>query len=800
MPTPNARHLDTTLSPAERARELLAVMTVEEKAQQLTALVPQVIITDGELGPLAAYVLQDGIGQISGGASLGVSCAADVVRNVNLIQRHLVNETRLGIPAVFHNEALNGLTSPGHMVFPTGIALAASWSPDLVTEMTDLTRQQMVRLGVRQALSPVMDVSLDPRWGRVHETYGEDPYLVAAMSVAFTRGLQSDDLSNGVVATAKHFLGYALSAGGLNLSAVAIGKRELRDVFAYPFEAAIQLAGLRSVMNSYADVDGVPAGTSHEVLTELLRDTLGFEGYVVADYTTFQQVVERQRAASGPEEVARLGLHAGLDVELPIVYAYGTPLAAEVNAGNIDESELDRSVLRVLTSKFELGIFENPYAQETIDVAATLNEGKELSNELARRGVTLLKNDGLLPLKPGALTVAVVGPHAEAAARLFPAYTFPAAREMGRALADGAESNMIGAEAFAPQLEPGAPSMEEFVRSEFGAVPLAEGIRAFAQNVLVEAGTGIVKAVDDDAIARAVDVAASADVVVLAIGGQSSWFTGERTEGEASDTADISLPAVQTELAEAIAALGKPTAVVLVQGRAMALPEAVTNANAIVYTSFAGPFGGDAVARVLFGEDNPSGKLPYSIPRHSGQIPVYHHQKAGSGQRRDTTAVNYLDMPAAPLFPFGHGLSYTSFALSDAESTASITTDGQVRITTTLTNTGELAGATVVQLYLRINTTGGVSRPAQQLAGFARVELAPGEAKELTFAVNASQLGYTNINYDFAVEPAKVDFFLGFSSAELPVHGSFDVTGEARILTSSERSFLSEVTVAAAAS
>ncbi len=382
MPTPNARHLDTTLSPAERARELLAVMTVEEKAQQLTALVPQVIITDGELGPLAAYVLQDGIGQISGGASLGVSCAADVVRNVNLIQRHLVNETRLGIPAVFHNEALNGLTSPGHMVFPTGIALAASWSPDLVTEMTDLTRQQMVRLGVRQALSPVMDVSLDPRWGRVHETYGEDPYLVAAMSVAFTRGLQSDDLSNGVVATAKHFLGYALSAGGLNLSAVTIGKRELRDVFAYPFEAAIQLAGLRSVMNSYADVDGVPAGTSHEVLTELLRDTLGFEGYVVADYTTFQQVVERQRAASGPEEVARLGLHAGLDVELPIVYAYGTPLAAEVNAGNIDESELDRSVLRVLTSKFELGIFENPYAQETIDVAATLNEGKELSKSL----------------------------------------------------------------------------------------------------------------------------------------------------------------------------------------------------------------------------------------------------------------------------------------------------------------------------------------------------------------------------------------------------------------------------------
>ncbi len=414
--------------------------------------------------------------------------------------------------------------------------------------------------------------------------------------------------------------------------------------------------------------------------------------------------------------------------------------------------------------------------------------------------MTLLKNDGLLPLKPGALTVAVVGPHAEAAARLFPAYTFPAAREMGRALAEGAESNMIGAEAFAPQLEPGAPSMEEFVRSEFGAIPLAEGIRAFAQNVLVEAGTGIVKAVDDDAIARAVDVAASADVVVLAIGGQSSWFTGERTEGEASDTADISLPAVQAELAEAIAALGKPTAVVLVQGRAMALPEAVTNANAIVYTSFAGPFGGDAVARVLFGEDNPSGKLPYSIPRHSGQIPVYHHQKAGSGQRRDTTAVNYLDMPAAPLFPFGHGLSYTSFALSDAESTASITTDGQVRITTTLTNTGELAGATVVQLYLRINTTGGVSRPAQQLAGFARVELAPGEAKELTFAVNASQLGYTNINYDFAVEPAKVDFFLGFSSAELPVHGSFDVTGEARILTSSERSFLSEVTVAAAAS
>jgi hypothetical protein len=287
-------------------------------------------------------------------------------------------------------------------------------------------------------------------------------------------------------------------------------------------------------------------------------------------------------------------------------------------------------------------------------------------------------------------------------------------------------------------------------------------------------------------------------VVVLAIGGASLWFIGERTEGENSDSADIALPAAQTELAEAVAATGKPLVVVLVQGRAYALPEVVRNAPAIVVSSYGGPFGPKAVAEVLFGAVNPSGKLPYSVPRHSGQIPVYHHQKTGTGYRNPLpygVPTHYLDMAGTPLYPFGHGLSYTTFELSDLSSDPEIDTSGVAGIRTTITNTGPVKGATVVQLYVRVDSAGGVTRPAQQLAGFSRVVLAPGESRRLTFRVAAAQLGYTNLARDFAVEPGHVEFFAGLHSDDRALSGSFELAGPARVLSSTERSFLSEVTI-----
>ncbi|MDQ0957351.1 beta-glucosidase-like glycosyl hydrolase [Streptomyces sp. B4I13] len=793
MPSDDFR--DARLPADERATLLLRELTVEEKCHQLVSVMPWTLVrADGSDSDEAEDWLRHPPGHV---AQLITDTPAKLAHLVESIQRQAVERTRLGIPVLFHQEALSGFLAGGHMSFPTGTGLAAAWSPELVQQMTELIRRQMIRTGVRHALSPVMDVALDPRWGRVHETYGEDPYLCAALSVAFTRGLQGDDLSRGVLATGKHFLGYALPVGGVNTSAYEGGMRQTRDLFAYPFEAAIRLAGLRSVMNSYADVDGIPVGASREVLTDLLRGVLGFDGFVSSDYTTLDQLVGRQRVADTAGEAACLAIAAGLDVEMPKPYGYGQVLAEEVRRGNADIADVDTSVWRVLRAKFELGLFENPYPAEHIDVAAVAVEGTELSRELARRSVVLAKNDGILPLAEG-LDVAVIGPHADSAKLQFATYTYASWREATDAVLSGELGNMLGSDDvttpwYKGLLAPAEP--EELVHERFGARSIAAETADYAGQVRIEQGTTLTRSLGEDAVARAVEIARESDVVVLALGGASLWFTGERTEGEASDTADISLPAAQTRLAEAVAATGRPIVVVLVQGRAYALPEVVRSAPAIVMASYGGPFGPKAIAEVLFGAINPSGKLPYSIPRHSGQIPVHHHQKAGSGYRNPlppSVGRHYLDLEATPLYPFAHGLSYTDFTLHDLSHDARIDTDGTARIALTVTNSGPVTGATVVQLYVRVNAK-GVTRPAQQLAGFCRVEAAPGESRRVTLRLSAAQLGHTSAARTFAVEPSRVDFFLGLDSDDRRVEGSFDLVGEPRVLSSAERAFLSEV-------
>jgi beta-glucosidase len=789
-------HLDASLPSDVRAHLLLQEMTPAEKCHQLTSVMPwSVVRPDGSDAESADELLRDPPGHV---AQLIVDDPARLAALVGEIQLRFVTRTRLGIPALLHAEALSGFLAGGHMSFPTGTGLAATWSPELVEDMADLIRQQMRRVGMPHALSPVMDIALDPRWGRVHETYGEDPYLCAAFSVAYTRGLQGDDLTEGVMATGKHFLGYGLPAGGANTSAFDAGPRRTRDLFAYPIEAAIQLAGLKSVMNSYAAVDDVPVGVSREVLTDLLRGTLGFDGFVSSDYTTLEKVVADQRVASTPGEAARLAITAGLDVELPKPFAYGTALIDEVRRGAVEISAVDSCVHRVLQAKFEVGLFENPYPAEPIDVQAIAGEGRELSEELAERSVVLVKNEGILPLSPGTQTVGVIGPHADTALRQFATYTYPAWREAVNAMSRGDLGNMLGADAIIASwydalLTPVDP--EKLVRDRYGTRTLSDEIGDFAFAVRTEQASTFTKPLDPEALERAVAIAHESDVVVLALGGASLWFNGERTEGEASDSADISLPAVQTKLAEVVAAVGKPLVVVLVQGRAYALPDVVKDAAAIVIAPYGGPFGTKAIAKVLFGGTNPCGKLPYSIPRSTGQIPVYHHQHAGTGYRNPlppSLSRHYLDLEATPLYPFAHGLSYTDFDLSELTGDAEIDTSGSARISAVVTNTGTVGGATVVQLYLRINTI-GVTRPAQQLAGFSRISLAPGESKRVTFTVAATQLGYTNLARAFAVEPARVDYFLGFDSDDRHLEGHFEVVGEPRVLTSAQRSFLSEV-------
>ncbi|CAN5707769.1 glycoside hydrolase family 3 N-terminal domain-containing protein [soil metagenome] len=790
-------HLNTALSPDDRARALLAQMTVEEKARQLTCLMSMLLLQEGRLvDDAATLMLSTGIG--------GMVCPqtedpSRITSGVNDIQRFLVERTRLGIPALFQVEALNGVVAPRHPVFPTPIALAATWSPELVGQMTDIVRRQMVRLGLRHALSPVLDIAFDPRWGRVHETYGEDPFLTAAFGVAFVKGMQGDDLTQGALATAKHFLGFGLGQGGLNASSFEAGSRFTREVMAFPVEAAINTAGLRSVMTSYGDVDGIPAGVSRELLHDLLREEMGFDGFVIADYMAMQHALDRQRVATGKGDIARMALHAGLDLEAPYIWGYGETLAAEVEAGRVPMAELDTSVLRILAAKFELGLFEQPFAQEgPITITATTAEGGDLANELAERSIVLLENDGTLPLA-AETTVAVIGPLGHEAHQQFATYTYPVGREMYRFMASGGLGNLVGTDSF--KAEPESPETAEldseaYVRLRYGTRSLAEEIGEHAAEVIVEPGCGLTDYLDDGAFDRAVAAARKADVVILALGGHSAAIGGG-TEGEGTDTADIALPAVQRALADAIATTDTPRVTVLVQGRPYSLPPSVLDSAALVVASFAGQAGTQALARVLHGEVNPGGKLPYTVPRHGGQIPVYHYQRADSGYRREAVirGMHYRDMSASPQYPFGFGRSYTSFELSDLEVTPQIGTDGVVDVALTVTNAGARAGSEVVQLYSRVNAA-VVTRPAQQLAGFARVQLDPGQAARVTMQVSADQFAFSGLDHRIAVEPATVDLFVGASSDDHALEASVEVTGQRRILCPSDRTFLPTVSIA----
>ncbi|MEA5116790.1 MAG: glycoside hydrolase family 3 N-terminal domain-containing protein [Propionicimonas sp.] len=784
-------HLNPRLSADERASLLLAEMTLREKCFQITSIPPWGYVSaDGARAPGADENVLRAPGFIN---NFGVDDPASMATTVAALQRVAVGETRLGVPLLIQAEALSGFLSGGHMVFPTPVGLAATFSPDLVEAMTDVIRRQMRRVGVRHALSPNLDLGLDPRWGRVHETFGEDPYLAAAMGVAFIRGLQSDDLANGIIATGKHFIGYGSPEGGINLSAVEVGPRRLRDLYAFPFEAAIHLAGLASVMNSYSDVDGIPAALSRAVLTDLLRTTLGFTGFVSADYGAIEQSFSRQKAARTPGEAGRLALHAGLDTEFPAPFGFGDTLVTEVEAGRIDGSEVDLAVHRVLAAKFRLGLFENPYPAESIDIAAIADEGAETSRELAHRSVVLLENDGLLPLSPG-LSIAVIGPHAANLVNQFATYSYPAFRDMMVHMSSGGMGNMIGidpamvewtSEVFT------SGSGEDYVRDRLGTRSLAEVIAERAAGVTVEPGCARTSDLGADHLERAVAAAKTADVVVLALGGASLWFNGERTEGEGSDSADISLPASQCRLAEAVAATGTPLAVVLTQGRAYTLPPAVRSANALLVTTYAGPFGTKATADVLFGDVNPSGKLPYSVPRSPGQVPFYHHQRNGTGFRNPLppdVPQHYLDAEATPLYGFGRGDSYTQFDLTDLTCGASMDTGGSTQISATLCNTGGRHGATVVQLYASAQGV-GVTRPSQQLAGFARVELEAGSTARIEFELRAGQFGYTAVGGDFVVDPGTLRVWLAFDSEHPVLAADIEVVGNRRSLSSADRTF-----------
>ncbi|MDH6217505.1 glycoside hydrolase family 3 N-terminal domain-containing protein [Streptomyces pseudovenezuelae] len=731
---------DPALPAAARVDDLLSRMTLEEKTAQLYGVWVGAA-TDGDgVAPLqsemtAAYdwdeLITHGLGQLTRSFGTAPVDPALGARALARAQRRIAAAGRFGIPAVAHEECLAGFTAWGATAYPVPLAWGATFDPPLVEEMARAIGHDLRTAGVHQGLAPVLDVVRDPRWGRVEETIGEDPYLVGTVGAAYVRGLESA----GVIATLKHFAGYASSAGARNLAPVRAGVREFADITLPPFELALREGGARSVMAAYTDTDGVPASADPGLLTQLLREEWEFTGTVVADYFGIGFLQTLHRVAGTPAEAAHAALAAGIDVELPTLKCYGEPLLDAVRAGEVPEELIDRAARRVLVQKCELGLLDedwSPEPTESIDLDSAAN--RAIARRLAEESVVLLDNpDGILPLSPDT-RIAVVGPRAADALAMLGCYSFP--------------SHVL---THHPEVPMGIeiPTVLEALRAE-----LPDAKVTFAE------GCGVSDP-DDSGFTEAVARTVEADVCVAVLGDRAGLF-GRGTSGEGCDVADLQLPGIQGDLLDALVATEVPVVLVLLTGRPYALGRWQGRLAAVVQAFFPGEEGGPAVTGVLSGRVSPSGRLPVSVPRVPGGQPWTYLQPplglAGEVSNLDPT----------PLYAFGEGRSYTTFTWEDfvGDPQREIGTDGTYDLALTVRNAGERAGAEVVQLYLH-DPVASVTRPDVRLIGYQRVELEPGESRRVTFHFHADLSAFTDRRGVRVVEPGALELRLSASSADV---------------------------------
>lgn len=737
-------------------------MTLEEKLAQLGSAWVFQMLSGNEFSPeRAREICQHGLGQVTRLAGASSLTPEEAARVANQIQRALINETRLGIPAIVHEEICSGVMARGSTVYPQAIGVAATFDPELNLRIADAIREQMRLTGVHLGLSPVLDITRDPRWGRTEETYGEDPYLVARMGTAFVQGLQGDDLARGVVATAKHFVGYGASEGGMNWAPARIGDRELREVYLHPFEAAVVEGGVLSLMNGYHEIDGVPCGANGELMTDLLRDSWGFDGIVVSDYFAVDQLSSYHRLVGDKQSAAAVALTAGIDMELPAIDCFAAPLAAALEAGDVDIDTIDRSVHRILKLKFELGLFEQPFVDETrAGSAANTEEHHALAAEVARQSMVLLRNDGILPLGDSPGRIAVIGPNAVESRHLFGDYSYPAHIDSllamrGRNVFGIPIPDDVGfAEA---TVDP--PSVLDALKARYGdAVSYAPGC-----SVAGEDSTGF-----DQAVALARD----SDVVVLVVGDKAG-LTVDCTSGEGRDRSSLGLPGVQEDLARAIIATGTPVVTVLIVGRPCGSEYLHEESAAVLVAWLPGQEGAEAITDTIAGDHNPGGKLPITFPRSVGQVPVYYGHKLSGG--RSHWHGDYVDGPAAPLYPFGFGLSYTRFELGDPVLEAPAVAEGEsVVVSVSVTNVGNITGDEVIQVYVR-DSEASVTRPVLELKSFIRVEVEAGQSRLCRFEIPIGQLGFYNRNLEYVVEDGEIEILVGTSASDLVSAGQVQV-------------------------
>jgi len=750
------RYKDPHLSIDERVKDLLSRMTIEEKAVQMMCLCDQKPNAQdgvpagqkaprGEFSPeLAKQRMAFGIGQIARqGEERDPKGSAEYT---NATQKWLIENTRLGIPAVFHDEILHGNMARGSTVFPVPLALASSWDPALISRVFTVGARQTRIRGSQHVLGPNMDLARDPRWGRTEETYGEDPYLASQMVVSVVKALQGgatysnptiDDTH--VIATGKHFAGHGQPEGGTNIAPLNLSERYLRENHFATFEAAVKQANLFSIMPAYHEIDGIPAHANKWLLDDVLRGEWGFQGTVVSDYYAVTDLMKRHRVAYDEADAARQAIEAGVDIELPDPAMYMN-IVNQVRSGKIPMGLIDKAVSRVLRQKFQLGLFEHPYVDPLKAAAMTdTDDDSRLAAESARRSIVLLKNqNGVLPFDRNRLrSVAVIGPNA-------------------------ARAHLGG---YSDAMPPRTVSILDGVRNKVGAtvkVNYAEGVKITKEggNWFADSATLNDEASDRHLIAEAVETAKNSDAVVLVIGGNEDTNKEGWAENHLGDRDSLDLVGRQNDLVRAVLQVGKPTAVFLINSGPLSINYVAENVSAILEGFYLGEKTGTAAADVLFGDYNPGGKLPVTFPRSVGQLPVYYDRKPSAKR-------GYLFDSIQPLFPFGYGLSYTTFKYSNLQITKPrIAPSEESTVTVDVTNTGRVSGDEVAQMYIR-DEISSVTRPIKELKDFARITLSPGEAKRVTFTITPEKLQFYNREMKRVVEPGKFQIMVGGNSEDL---------------------------------
>ena len=743
---------------AKRLKDLLSRMTLEEKAAQMMCVwqkkAETLVDAEGHFDlrkAKRAFRAGHGIGQVGRPSDAGKGQdARGMAELTNAIQRFFIENTRLGIPVIFHEECLHGHASIGGTSFPQPIALGATFDPVLVESLFTMTAEEARLRGAHQALTPVVDVARDPRWGRVEETYGEDPYLVSRMGIAAVRGFQGDATfrdKKRVIATLKHFAAHGQPESGMNCSPANVSLRLLRETFLYTFKEALQKAGAISVMASYNEIDGVPSHANRWLLRDVLRKEWGFKGFVVSDYYAIAELnyrpeVRGHSVAKDKKEACALAIQAGVNIELPEPDCY-LHLVELVRKGVLKESQLDDLVAPMLSWKFQMGLFDDPYVDaDEADRVVGRHANRQLALQAARRAITLLKNENnLAPLNLDSIKcIAVIGPNAN--------------------------RTVLGGYSGVPKHE---VTVLEGVQARVGKrakVLYSEGCKitiggSWVQDEVVASDPEE----DRKQIAEAVKVAKRADVIILAIGGNEQTSREAYSFIHLGDRPNLDLIGRQEELVQAMVATGKPVVVLLFNGRPISINSLSGAVPAIFECWYLGQETGHAVAEVLFGDYNPGGKLPITIPRSAGHVPAFYNYKP-------TARRGYLFDDVTPLYAFGYGLSYTTFAIDNLRlAKKRIKRDGSTRVLADVTNTGGREGTEVVQMYIR-DLVSSVTRPVKELKGFQRISLQPGETKTVAFDVTPESLAFYDVNMKYAVEPGQFEIMIGNSSRDCDLRKS----------------------------